>query len=109
MAKATTEKKPPTKSQLMGEIAEKTDLTKKDVEAVFVELESQIKKNLGRSGPGTFNLPGLMKIVVQEKPATKQRKGRNPFTGEEITIKAKPKRKVVKVRPLKGLKDMIKR
>ncbi|MHC4995831.1 MAG: HU family DNA-binding protein, partial [Planctomycetota bacterium] len=64
-------------------------------------------KNLKKSGPQTFTIPGLAKIVVQRKPATRARKGINPFTGEETVFKAKPARNVVKVRPLKGLKDMV--
>jgi nucleoid DNA-binding protein len=52
-------------------------------------------------------VPGLMKLVVQRKPATKARKGINPFTGEETMFKAKPARNVVKIRPLKNLKDMV--
>jgi hypothetical protein len=66
-----------------------------------------IGKSLGRSGPGTFTVPGLMKVKVVRKPATKARKGLNPFTGEETVFKAKPARNVVKVLPLKGLKDMV--
>ena len=54
-----------------------------------------------------FNVPGLMKIKVVRKPATKARKGINPFTGEETMFKAKPARNVVKVTPLKALKDMV--
>ena len=52
-------------------------------------------------------MPGLMKIKVVRKPATKARPGINPFTGEEIMIKAKPARNVVKVTPLKNLKEMV--
>jgi nucleoid DNA-binding protein len=66
-----------------------------------------IKKNVGKRGPGVFTVPGLMKVKVVKKPATKARKGINPFTGEATTFKAKPARKVVKVQPLKGLKDMV--
>ena len=66
-----------------------------------------IKKDLGKRGPGTFTVPGLMKIKVVRKPATKARKGTNPFTGEEMMFKAKPARNVVKVQALKGLKDMV--
>ena len=62
---------------------------------------------VGKRGPGLFTVPGLCKIVVQHKPATKARKGTNPFTGEETVFKAKPARNVVKIRPLKGLKDMV--
>lgn len=99
--------KPPTKAQLMSKIADDTGLTRKDVEAVFESLQGEIKRNVGRRGPGVFNVPGLMKIKTVKKPATKSRKGINPFTGEEITIKAKPARKAVKVQPLKGLKEMV--
>ena len=98
--------KPATKSEIHSFIAEQTGLTKKEVGAVFEALAVMIKRELKR-GPGVFTVPGLMKIKVVKKPATKARKGINPFTGEEIMIKAKPARRVVKVQPLKGLKDMI--
>jgi nucleoid DNA-binding protein len=48
-----------------------------------------------------------MKIKVVRKPATKSRKGINPFTGEAMIFKAKPARNVVKVLALKALKDMV--
>lgn len=98
--------KPPTKSQILSSIADDTGLTRKDVSAVFDSLSGMIKKNIGRRGPGVFTVPGLMKIKVNNKPATKARKGTNPFTGEEMMFKAKPARRVVKVLPLKNLKDM---
>lgn len=106
MAKAA-QKKPPTKTEVFSNIASSTDLTKKEVASVFDALSAEIKRALGRNGPKTFTIPGLCKIVVQHKPATKARKGINPFTGEETTFKAKPARSVVKVRPLKNLKDMV--
>ena len=105
--KAAAPKKPLTKSQILSELAEATDLSKKDVGAVFDALSALIGKNVGRRGPGVFSVPGLMKIKVVRKPATKARKGINPFTGEETVFKAKPARNVVKVLPLKGLKDMV--
>ena len=104
---ATAAKKPPTKSEVLAAIAEKTDLTKKQVGAVFDELGDLIGKNLKKSGPGAFTVPGLMKVTAVRKPATKARKGINPFTGEEQMFKAKPARTVVKIRPLKGLKDKV--
>ena len=110
MANATavkTAKKPMTKSEIVSGIADTTGLTKKDVNSVFEAMAAQIKKNLGRSGPGAYTMPGLMKLVVQRKPATQARKGINPFTGEETMFKAKPARNVVKIRPLKNLKDMV--
>ena len=101
-------KKPPTKSEIYATIADDTGLTKKDVSAVFESLSGQIKKNLGgRGGPGLFTVPGLLKMRVVKKPATKARKGINPFTGEEMMFKAKPASKTVKVAALKGLKDMV--
>ena len=66
------------------------------------------RRNVGKKGPGVFAVPGLMKITVQHKPATKPRKGINPFTGQEMMFKAKPARNVVRIRPLKSLKDMVK-
>ena len=78
------------------------------VEIVFEALSGQIQAAVGKKGPGVFALPGLMKIMVIQKPATKAHKGINPFTKEEVMFKAKPARKVIKVRPLKALKDMVK-
>jgi nucleoid DNA-binding protein len=105
MAKATT--KPPSKTEIYANIADQTGLSKRDVSAVFDALNDQIKKSLSRSGSKMFTIPGLCKIVVQHKPATKERKGINPFTKEETVFKAKPARNVVKIRPLKKLKDMV--
>jgi nucleoid DNA-binding protein len=106
MAKAAP--KPPTKTEVFTGIAEVTGLTKRDVNNVFEALNDQIKKALsGRGGSRSFTIHGLAKIVVQHKPATKERQGVNPFTGEPTTFKAKPARNVVKVRPLKKLKDMV--
>jgi nucleoid DNA-binding protein len=99
--------KPPTKSEILGHIADETGLARKDVGAVFDSLQGLMKKNLGRRGPGLFSIPGLMKIRVATKPATKARKGVNPFTGEEMVFKAKPARKTVKIQALKGLKEMV--
>lgn len=105
---ATAVKKAPTKSQIYSYIADETGLTRKDVDSVFVALNTLIKKNLSkRSGPGHFTIPGLMKIKAVRKAATKARKGINPFTGEETTFKAKPAHNVVKVLSLKKLKDMV--
>ncbi|MCH8253187.1 MAG: HU family DNA-binding protein [Planctomycetes bacterium] len=96
-----------TKSELFTNIAESTDLTRKQVAAVFDEMAGLIKKDLGKRGPGAFTVPGLMKVRVVRKPATKARMGINPFTKEEMMFKAKPARNVVKVTALKNLKDMV--
>jgi nucleoid DNA-binding protein len=96
-----------TKSQVYGELAGDQELSRKQVAGLFDGLAGMIKKDLGKRGPGTFTVPGLMKIKVVRKPATKARKGINPFTGEEMMFKAKPASKGVKVLPLKGLKTMV--
>lgn len=96
-----------TKAQLFSAIAEDTGLNKKDVAAVFESLQDQMSRHLKKRAIGTFTLPGLAKVVVQVKAPTKARTMISPATGEEITVAAKPRRRVVKVRALKGLKDMI--
>jgi len=96
-----------TKSAIVNEIAQNAGLTKKQVSSVFDELAVLIERHMKKRSPGQFTLPGLMKIEVKRKPATKARKGTNPFTGEEMMFKAKPARKVVKIRPLKKVKDMV--
>ena len=99
-------KEPYTKTALYSTIAERTELTKKEVTAVFDELATIINGHIKRNAAGIFTLPGLLKIKVVRKPATRARKGINPFTGEPTVFKAKPARNVVKVQPLKALKDM---
>ncbi len=100
--------KPATKSEILTNVAEETELSRKQVASVLDALAGQIKGSLSKKGPGVFALPGLVKIVVINKPATPARKGINPFTKLEQMFAAKPARKVVKVRPLKNLKDMVK-
>lgn len=99
--------KPPTKTQIMASIAEATDLSKKDVAAVFEALTDEIAKAVNKKGPGSFTIPGLCKIVVKDKPALPRRQVRNPGTGEMVWANPKPASRQVKVRPLKGLKDMV--
>ena len=97
-----------TKSQILSSLAEATELSRKDVASVFDALSDLIKKNVGKKGPGMFVIPGLMRIMVIQKPATKAHMGINPFTKQEQMFKAKPARKVIKVRPLKALREMAK-
>jgi nucleoid DNA-binding protein len=100
-------KDPMTKSALYTTISEATELKKKDVVAVFDQLTSIINGHVRKNGAGIFTLPGLCKVKVVRKPATKARKGINPFTGEPTIFKAKPARNVVKILPLKALKEMV--
>lgn len=100
--------KAPSKSEILAAASEETGLSRKQVSQVLDSIAGQISKALGKKGPGTFTVPGLMRINVIHKPATKARKGINPFTQQETMFKAKPARRVVKVRPLKALKEMVK-
>jgi nucleoid DNA-binding protein len=89
----------------MAQICKDTELSRKEVAAVFESLNDIIKKSL--RGPGVFTLPGLLKMKVIKKPATKEREGVNPFTKEKMTFKAKPASKKVRVLPLKSLKGLV--
>jgi len=94
-----------TKSEILVSIAGTTDLSRKQVASVFEALTGLIKGAVSKKGPGVFTLPGLAKITVVQKPAVPAHEGINPFTKEMQMFKAKPARRVIKVRPLKGLKD----
>src|SRR5215470_3435885 len=93
------------KSQLVERIATTTELSKRDVKNVMDTLTDVGHKELKKNG--VFLVPGFAKFVVIKKPATKARKGTNPFTGEETVFKAKPARKVVRARPVKAAKDAV--
>ena len=95
----------PTKSEIVAQICKDSELSRKQVAAVFESLNSIIKKSL--RGPGLFTLPGLLKMKVVKKPATKAREGINPFTKEKMVLKAKPASKKVRVLPLKSLKALV--
>ena len=98
--------KAPSKGEIINAAAQAAGLNRKQVSAVLESLSEQIRSAIGKKGPGTFTVPGLMRINVINKPAVKARKGINPFTKQEQMFKAKPARRVVKVRPLKALKTM---
>lgn len=93
------------KSQLIEKISESNELSKKQVKGVLESLTSIGYKELKKNG--VFLVPGFAKFVVIKKPATKARKGTNPFTGEPMTFKAKPARKIVRARPVKAAKDAV--
>ncbi|WP_078083300.1 HU family DNA-binding protein [Microbulbifer mangrovi] len=104
--KVTAIKEKYTKTQILNQIAENTELSRKQVQSVLDELTDLIEGHVKKRAVGEFALPGLMKITTVKKPAKKARKGINPFTGEETVFKAKPASIQVKVRPLKKLKEM---
>ena len=104
--KAITAKQ--TKSQIVAAIAETTGLSKKDVGAVFSTMAAMVEAHMKRNGSGEFTIPEVgVKIRRHKKPATKARKMISPFTGEQITVKAKPARNTVKLTAMKGLKETV--
>ena len=105
-AKPTPVKERWSKTQILNEISERLEISRKHVSAVMAELEGIIARHIGKTGPGEFVLPGLFKINTVKKPAQKARKGIDPFTKQERVFAAKPAAVKVKVRPLKKLKDL---
>jgi len=106
-ARISPAKKARTKSEVYRVISEQTGIARKEVVSVFDAFSSILAADLGKRGPGVMQVPGLMKVTVKRLPATRARKGINPFTKEETVFKAKPARNVVKVRPLMALKQMV--
>lgn len=105
--KITAIKERYSKTQILNQIAENTDLSRKEVASVLEELSDLMEGHLKKRACGEFVMPGLFKAVTVKKPAKKARKGINPFTGEETTFAAKPASVAVKIRPLKKLKEMV--
>ncbi|WZO97353.1 HU family DNA-binding protein [Isosphaeraceae bacterium EP7] len=106
-AKSAPRVKAATKGEVYTKLAEKTGLSKKEITSVFDAMSELITAQLGKKGPGLFVLPGLLKLKIVNKPATKAKQGVNPFTKEPMTIKAKPARRAIKALPLKALKDLV--
>ena len=105
--KATPASKRRSRGDVVRQIATGTGLKPRQVKEVFEGLQALMAADLGKKGPGEFNFNGLMKLRTVKKPATSARKGRNPFTGEEIMIKAKPASKKVRARALRSLNGLI--
>jgi nucleoid DNA-binding protein len=101
-------KKALTKTAVYQELSTQTGLSKKQVGEVFDALTELVKREVGKKGPGQVTLPGIVKLQVKLKKATKARPGRNPKTNEPITIPAKPARKVLRARVLKVLSEVVK-
>ena len=107
--KVSASAKPRSKGDVFRTIAQHVGIHHRDVAAVFHTLAHMIRADLSKSGAGVFKVPGLMRITVKRKPATKARMGINPFTKEQVMFKAKPARNVVRVRPMKPLNEMVSR
>jgi nucleoid DNA-binding protein len=99
--------KPRSKGDVYRTIAQHVGIHRRDVAAVFHAMTHMIRADLSKSGAGVFKVPGLMRITVKRKPATKARMGVNPFTKEQMMFKAKPARNVVRIRPMKTLSQMV--
>ena len=95
------------KTQFVTTLAEKSGLNKKQASSALETINSMIAQEHGRQGPGEVLIPGLLKLNVVEKPATRKHEGINPFTKEPMVYKAKAAHKVIKVRLLKALKDAV--
>ncbi len=95
------------KTQLLNELAESTGVPKQDVANVLEGLSNIIERHVKKGSCGMFTMPGLFKVQTTHKPATEARMGINPFTKEETMFKAKPAQTSIKIRPLKGMKDMV--
>jgi nucleoid DNA-binding protein len=105
--RVSASKKTRSRSEFIATVSQHVGIHRRDVAAVLHAVASIIRADLSKTGPGVLNVPGMMRITVKRKPATKARMGINPFTKEQVMFKAKPARNVVKIRPLKALKDMV--
>jgi nucleoid DNA-binding protein len=95
------------KGQFVNAVAEKSGLSKKETNAALEAITAVVTRELGKRGPGEVVFPGLLKLTVVNKPATREHAGVNPFTKEPMVYKAKAARKVVKIRALKALTDAV--
>ena len=105
--KVKSSSKARSKSEVYSTISEHVGISRQQVAGVFHVLGSIIKSDLSKGGTGVSSVPGLARIRVTRKPATKERQGINPFTKEPTVFKAKPARKQLKVRPVKAAKDAV--
>lgn len=94
-----------TQTQLIAEVADRADLSKADARRVLEALDDVVLEELGNVQK--VRIGGLVQLTVRVKPATKKRKGRNPATGEEIDIAAKPASVDVRARPLAKARDAL--
>jgi nucleoid DNA-binding protein len=95
------------KAQVIAELAEKTGLGKKEVQSVFDQLMALVERELGKSGPGEFVLPDMVKLRVKLTPGRPEHVGVDPFTKEQRTFPARPEARKVRASPVKRLKDLV--
>jgi len=106
MAKAEAAAKKMTKAQVLGELADKTGLSRKQVGEVFEALRGLMKRELGKRGPEQFEIPGIVRLKIRKTEARKGVKFRNPATGETV-VRDVPASRKLKALPVKGLKDLV--
>ena len=94
-----------TQTQLADAVAERADLSRADAKRALTALEEVVLDEI--SNAEKVKVGNIVQLTVRLKPATKARKGRNPATGEEITISAKPASVVVRARPLAKTKSAL--
>ena len=94
-----------TQTQLVTAVADRSELSKADAKRAITALEEIIVEEIGNAQK--VRIGGLVQLTVRVKPATKARKGRNPATGEEITIAAKPASVDIRARPLAKAKEAL--
>ena len=94
-----------TQAQLVAAVADRADMTKADARKALTALEDVVLDELGNAQK--VRLVGVVQLTVRVKPATKARKGRNPATGEEITIAAKKASVDLRARPLAKAKSAL--
>jgi DNA-binding protein HU-beta len=89
---------PLTQTQLASAVADRAEINRNEAKRVLAALEEVVLEELGNAQK--VRVGGLVQLTVRVKPAQKARKGRNPATGEEITIAAKPASVDLRARPL---------
>ena len=94
-----------TQTQLATAVADRAQLSQADAKRALVALDEVVLDELGNAEK--VRIGGLVQLTVRMKPAKKARKGRNPATGEEITIAAKPASVDLRARPLARAKGAL--
>ena len=106
MSSAITQKQ--TKSQIISALADETNLSKKDIQAVLQAVKGIAARHLISYGSGEFTIPEVgVKLRRVDKPARPAGKARNPFTGEMVDVEARPASLSVRATAMKAIKDVV--
>lgn len=108
--RVSTQKEKQTRIEIMQTLADKTNMTRVQIENVFDELNNVIAAHISKRGSGEITIPKTgIKIRRVKKKASKSRKMVSPLSGKEFVIAAKPSRYAVKLSALKPLKEIVER